>query len=114
MPAGSPDSWAPDFALAKKRLKPKWIVEWMHNPQALLPGTKMPTYFDPQNFATSGPEDILNGDEEKQIKVLSAYLLTLSNSSQNQEQPKTQAPAPTPAVSEKTEQPPAPDQSPQQ
>ena len=112
MPTGSPDSWAPDFALAQKRLKPRWIIEWMQNPQGLLPGTKMPTYVDPQNFSASGPEDILNGDEEKQIKVLSAYLLTLSNSSPNPEQPKTQAPMPAPAVPEKSEQLPVPDQSP--
>jgi len=109
MPAGSSESWAPNFALAKKRLKPKWIIEWLHNPQALLPGTKMPTYFDPQNFAASGPEDILNGDEEKQIKVLRDYLLTLSNSPEAQK--KTTPPAPS---SEEKTPPLAPsDQSPQ-
>ncbi len=93
--------------MAKKRLKPKWIIEWLHNPQALLPGTKMPTYFDPQNFAASGPEDILNGDEEKQIKVLRDYLLTLSNSPEAQQKPTSQLPS-----SEEKSQPPAPaDQS---
>ncbi len=79
MPGGSPDSWAPNFALAKRRLKPKWIIEWLHNPQDLLPGTKMPTYFDPQNFDTSGPEDLLNGDENEQIRALRDYLLTISD-----------------------------------
>ncbi len=79
MPGGSPDSWAPNFALAKRRLKPAWVIKWLHNPQDLLPGTKMPTYFDPQNFASSGPEDILNGDEEKQIEALRDYLFTLSD-----------------------------------
>jgi len=108
MPGGSPDNWAPNFALAKRRLKPKWIIEWLHNPQALLPGTRMPTYFDPQNFASSGPEDILNGDEEKQIKVLRDYLLTLSNSVEAQQKPTSQPPSSVPAASEKKPQPESP------
>jgi cbb3-type cytochrome oxidase cytochrome c subunit/predicted nucleic acid-binding Zn-ribbon protein len=78
MPGGSPDSWAPNFALAKSRLKPEWITEWLLNPQELLPGTKMPTYFDPQYLSESGPADILNGDENEQIRVLRNYLLMLS------------------------------------
>jgi len=79
LPGGSPDSWAPNFALAKRRLKPQWIIEWLRDPQDLMPGTKMPTFFDPQNFEASGPEDILGGDEEKQIEALRDYLLTLSS-----------------------------------
>ncbi len=79
MPGGSPENWAPNFALAKTRLKPGWIMEWLKNPADLLPGTKMPTYFDPKNFDTSGPEDILNGDEHEQIRVLRNYLMTISD-----------------------------------
>ncbi len=79
MPGGSPDSWAPDFAIAKKRLKPEWIIKWLTNPQDLLPGTKMPTYFDPKSFDNAGPEDVLKGDEHAQIKALRDYLMTLSN-----------------------------------
>jgi cytochrome c2 len=81
MPGGSPDSWAPDFAIAKARLKPEWIVKWLINPQELLPGTKMPGYFDPKNFENSGPEDVLNGDEHAQIRALRNYIFTLSNGS---------------------------------
>jgi len=79
MPGGSPDSWAPDFTLAKTRLKPEWIKKWLENPQALLPGTKMPTFFDPAYFDASGPDDILKGDENEQIRVLRDYLLMLAN-----------------------------------
>jgi len=99
MPGGSPDSWAPNFALAKKRLKPKWLAEWIKNPQALMPGTKMPTFFDPKNFDTSGPDDILNGDEQEQIRVLRDFLMTLEDSALNPSQ-KIEAPAQVPAVSE--------------
>jgi mono/diheme cytochrome c family protein len=78
MPGGSPDSWAPDFNLAAKRLKPEWIVKWITNPAALLPGTKMPTYYDPNAFDASAPTDVLKGDANRQIKVLRDYLLTIS------------------------------------
>lgn len=75
MPAGSPDRWAPNFALAKKRLKPEWVIEWLYDPQKLLPGTKMPTYFDPEYFDYSGPEDVLGGDEHKHIRALTEYVV---------------------------------------
>ncbi len=94
MPGGSPDSWAPNFALSKERLKPEWIIEWMMNPADLLPGTKMPTYFDPDNFDVSGPDDLLNGDEHEQIRVLRDYLMSLSEnpetSPQNESTPPTE------------------------
>jgi mono/diheme cytochrome c family protein len=80
LPAGSQDSWAPDLSLAKTRLKPEWVIDWIKNPSALLPGTKMPTFYDPKNFDTSGPEDILGGDENKQIKALRDYIFSLSTS----------------------------------
>jgi len=79
MPSGSPDSWAPDFGIAKKRLRPEWILKWLADPTALLPGTKMPTYYDPKTFDTAGPEDVLSGDEHAQIRALRDYLLTLSS-----------------------------------
>ncbi len=44
-----------------------------------MPGTKMPTFFDPENYDESGPDDILNGDENEQIKVLRNFLMTLSD-----------------------------------
>mgnify|MGYP000182736209 CR=1 FL=1 len=84
LPDGSPDSWAPNFALTKTRLKPEWIIKWIIDPQSLLPGTKMPSYFDPQGFEFSGPDDILDGDEHEQIRVLRNYLLTLSGSSEKE------------------------------
>ena len=36
---------APNLALARERLKPEWIVEWIKDPQKLQPGTRMPTFF---------------------------------------------------------------------
>lgn len=78
MPSGSDDTWAPDFALAAKRLKPDWVIDWIKNPPALMPGTKMPAFFDPANYHEAGPPDILNGDEDEQIRVLRNYIMSIS------------------------------------
>jgi mono/diheme cytochrome c family protein len=77
LPGGSAENWAPNFALAKHRLKPDWIVKWIINPQAMLPGTKMPTFYDPDYFNDMGPEDILDGDEHRQIRALRDYILSI-------------------------------------
>ncbi|HEV8377043.1 MAG TPA: c-type cytochrome, partial [Candidatus Polarisedimenticolia bacterium] len=76
-PEGDPSGWAPDLAMARSRLRPEWITDWIKDPQKLYPGTKMPTFFDPGSFDSSGPDDILGGDEKLQIQALRDYLLTL-------------------------------------
>ena len=73
-PEGSPEEWAPDLRLSADRLNPDWIVRWLRDPQRLAPGTKMPTYFSDES---SGPEEILEGDEERQILALRDYILSL-------------------------------------
>ncbi len=79
LPSGSQDSWAPNLALARTRLQPEWLIEWLKNPSALMPGTKMPTFFDPDSYEESGPEDILDGNEDEQIRVLRNFLMSLSD-----------------------------------
>jgi len=76
-PEGPVTDWAPDLALAGDRLRPEWIPKWIRNPNLIQPGTKMPTFFDPEYFDESGPDDILEGDEEKQIQVMTDYILQL-------------------------------------
>ena len=78
-PAGTADRWAPDFALAAARLKPQWIIDWIADPQALLPGTRMPTFY-PQ----ATPRDILGGDADHQIRVLRDYILTIGQAAAGQ------------------------------
>lgn len=94
LPSGSQDSWAPNLALAKTRLQPEWLIEWLKNPSALMPGTKMPTFFDPENYEESGPDDILDGDENEQIRVLRNFLMTLTDTPVKKPTPKKPAPAP--------------------
>ncbi|MCA9405819.1 MAG: c-type cytochrome [Candidatus Omnitrophica bacterium] len=92
MPYGEADAWAPNLALAKTRLNPHWVLKWIKNPQDLVPGTKMPTFFDPSDFENAGPPDILDGDENEQIRVLRNYLFHLSEVS-----PKAKTVSVTPA-----------------
>ena len=33
------------MALAAERLRYEWLQDWIINPQAIFPGTKMPQYF---------------------------------------------------------------------
>jgi len=83
-PEGPQEEWAPDLRVSGQRLNPDWIVRWLQDPQRLAPGTKMPTYFYDE---TSGPEEILEGNEERQILALRDYILSLgaagSRESQN-------------------------------
>lgn len=75
-PEGPPEGWAPDLRTSARRLKPDWIVRWLQDPQRLAPGTKMPSFFTDES---SGPEDILGGDEERQILALRDYILSLGS-----------------------------------
>ncbi|MFQ5658594.1 MAG: c-type cytochrome [Candidatus Methylomirabilales bacterium] len=73
-PEGKPEDQAPDLIEAGQRLQPTWIIRWIRNPQSIVPDTKMPTFFtDPD----SGPEDILGGDEEKQLEAVVATVIAL-------------------------------------
>lgn len=75
-PEGPQEGWAPDLAMARERLNPDWIVEWIKNPQALMPGTRMPAFYDFSDDSRDGPDDVLSSDLE-QVKALRDYLLTL-------------------------------------
>jgi mono/diheme cytochrome c family protein len=74
-PEGPPEGWAPDLALAHERLDPDWIVKWISDPQKLMPGTKMPSFYP------DGPPDVLGGEDERQIEAIRDYIWTLGSSS---------------------------------
>ncbi len=80
-PEGPPEGWAPDLGLAHDRLNPEWIVRWLRDPQQVQPGTKMPSFYekDEKGRATGGPDDVLDGDNERQIEALRDYLMVLGN-----------------------------------
>jgi mono/diheme cytochrome c family protein len=76
-PEGPKEGWAPDLGMAKSRLNPDWIVRWLRNPQALQPGTKMPSFYDFEDPEPDGPDDVLGGSDEKQVEALRDFILAM-------------------------------------
>lgn len=72
LPEGDPVEWGPNLAVSARRLRPEWVVRWLTDPQAIEPGTRMPSFF---SDAKSGPEDVLDGDEDRQILAIRDYLV---------------------------------------
>jgi len=71
-PGMSASDLAPDLALAQDRLKPRWIIKWLVDPDKLMPGTKMPGFFPDLQ---SPLPNILDGDAKAQIKALRDYII---------------------------------------
>lgn len=70
----TPADLAPDLAMARERLRPDWIDDWLLDPQRIQPGTRMPTFFpEGQSFYPN----LLGGDARRQIEALRAYVLSL-------------------------------------
>jgi len=67
------DNLAPDLRMASERLQADWILEWLREPLAIQPGTRMPMLWTelPQSFY---PQFDQNG--ERQILAIRDYLLT--------------------------------------
>jgi len=63
---------APNFKLARDRLRPDWFVRWVREPLRVEPGTKMPQFFQ---GGRSQLTEVLEGDASKQIDALWNYLL---------------------------------------
>ena len=55
MDAEALSSLAPNLTLTSSRLKPEWVDRWLWNPASLMPGTKMPQFYDPT--AAETPEE---------------------------------------------------------
>ena len=70
----SPAELAPNLLLAKNRLKPEWIAEWLKNPEAIQPGTRMPGYFP--DLVSPDPETF-GGDALKQMHALRDHVMKL-------------------------------------
>jgi cytochrome c551/c552 len=73
---------APNFLQAKGRLKPDWVERWIIDPQAISPGTSMPSgLFKRQNdrWVFSGPTPpSFQGYDRDQTKLLVDYILQLT------------------------------------
>ena len=65
---------APDLRRAHERLQPEWILAWLRNPGAILPGTRMPSFW-PDYPASFYPP--LDRDGQQQVRAIRDHLLTL-------------------------------------
>ncbi|HEX4783640.1 MAG TPA: hypothetical protein VH350_04825 [Candidatus Sulfotelmatobacter sp.] len=81
-PAHDKIATAPNFLLAKERLKPDWVERWITDPQAISPGTSMPSgLFKQQNnqWVFAGPTPpTFNGFEGDHRKLLTDYIFQLT------------------------------------
>ncbi len=66
---------APDLTMARSRLRHDWIVDWLRDPQKLMPGTRMPGFF----YSDGSP---LYPDADERMRAVKEYLLRLDRSSQ--------------------------------
>ncbi len=73
---------APNFLLAKERLKPDWVERWIVDPQAISPGTSMPSGLFRKNHAQwvfAGPTPpSFQGYEKDHTKLLVDYIFQLT------------------------------------
>ena len=77
-PGQDPGAAAPNLLLAKSRLRPDWIPAWLKNPNTLLEGTRMPSFWDFSDEAhPTGPSKAFNGNAQEQINALRDYLMHL-------------------------------------
>ena len=81
-PAHDKTATAPNFLQAKGRLKPDWVERWIIDPQAISPGTSMPSgLFKRENnrWTFSGPTPAsFNGYDKDQTKLLVEYIFQLT------------------------------------
>ncbi|HVH58949.1 MAG TPA: hypothetical protein VM709_01410, partial [Candidatus Sulfotelmatobacter sp.] len=81
-PAHDRTATAPNFLQARGRLKPDWMEQWMLDPQAISPGTSMPSgLFKRENghwvFAGPTPPSF-QGYDRDHTKLLVDYILQLT------------------------------------
>ena len=85
-PKQTASTWAANLAMTKVRFNPDWIIEWLRDPQEIMPGTKMPAPYLPtpdvldvdDSEATWGNELVeLSGDQDAMLEGLRDYLWTI-------------------------------------
>lgn len=84
VPGTTTDIKAPNFALAYKRLRYEWVINWLQDPQAIQPGANMPQIFQGGSAYASLPEDVRVAKEaqfgktaHEQASLLVDYLFAL-------------------------------------
>jgi hypothetical protein len=84
-PAHDRTATAPNFLQAKGRLKPDWVERWIIDPQAISPGTSMPSGLfkrENQRWVFAGPTpSTFQGYDRDQTKLLVDYIFQLTRKS---------------------------------
>lgn len=85
-PKQTAETWAPNLALSKSRLRPEWVVSWLDDPQEIMPGTKMPAPFMPDSSLLTmsdakqtwgSPLIDLGGDRKQMLRGLRDYIYNI-------------------------------------
>jgi cytochrome c2 len=78
---------APNFLMARERLKPAWMARWMLDPQAISPGTPMPSGLfrrDGEHWVFNGvAPEAYKGYAKDQVELLVRYMLQLTAEEQH-------------------------------
>jgi hypothetical protein len=73
---------APNFLVARERLKPAWTARWVIDPQAISPGTAMPSGLfrrDGEHYVFAGPApESFKGYDRDQVELLVRYMFELT------------------------------------
>ncbi len=75
IPTDQPTSnLAPDLRMARERLQGEWVLAWLRNPSAILPGTRMPAFWPdyPKSFYPP-----LDRNADAQIRALRDHVMGL-------------------------------------
>ncbi len=73
---------APDLLQVHSRLKPDWVAVWLKNPDDLMPGVRMPSFW-PQPDDKSPVPQYFHGNSQKQRELLRDYLFSLNSGKAN-------------------------------
>ena len=65
---------APDLRIARERLQPEWVLAWLRNPSAILPGTRMPTFWPDYPKSFYAP---FGRDGVSQVRAIREHLLSV-------------------------------------
>ena len=85
-PKQAAQTWAPNLALTKERLQPEWVIDWLRDPQSIMPGTKMPAVYLPDSEILGLPGARndwgkylmeLDGDQELMLQGIRDYIYSI-------------------------------------
>ena len=85
-PLQGAQTWAPNLAMSKDRLRADWMIDWLRDPQKIMQGTKMPAPYlpTPDLLTLSDAKETwgialikTNGDETLMLEGLRDYTFSI-------------------------------------